>query len=57
MKGEAEMFKPSEFARMVGVSVKTLQRWDRRGVLQAHRTVTNRRYYTREDYEKAVNKK
>ncbi len=29
-------------------SVKTLQRWDRDGVLVAHRTDTNRRYYTEE---------
>ena len=27
-------------------SVKTLQRWDRDGVLVAQRTATNRRYYT-----------
>nr|WP_126581921.1 MerR family DNA-binding transcriptional regulator [Tengunoibacter tsumagoiensis] len=31
------------------VSVKTLQRWDRQGMLKAHRTATNRRYYAQED--------
>ena len=40
------IYKPNEFARLVGVSVKTLQRWDRDGVLKAHRSPTNRRYYT-----------
>ena len=41
-------YKPQEFAEMIGVSVKTLQRWDNRGKLKAYRTPTDRRYYTRE---------
>jgi len=43
-------YKPQEFAKMIGVSVKTLQRWDRDGQLTAHRTPTNRRYYTHSQY-------
>ena len=43
-------YKPKEFAELIGVSVKTLQRWDREGILNANRTPTNRRYYTREHY-------
>jgi len=43
------MYTPSEFGKKLHVSVKTLQRWDRQGVLKAHRTATNRRYYTQED--------
>ncbi|WP_149404803.1 IS607 family transposase [Dictyobacter arantiisoli] len=43
------MYTPSEFGERIRVSVKTLQRWDRQGVLKAHRTATNRRYYTQED--------
>ncbi len=43
------MYTPSEFGERIHISVKTLQRWDRQGVLKAHRTVTNRRYYTQED--------
>lgn len=35
---------------MLGVSVKTLQRWDREGVLKANRTPTDRRYYTYDQY-------
>ena len=43
-------YKPQEFAEMIGVSVKTLQRWDKGGKLKAYRTPTNRRYYTHKQY-------
>lgn len=43
-------YKPKDFAELLGVSVKTLQRWDRDGILKANRTPTNRRYYTYEQY-------
>lgn len=43
-------YKPKDFAELLGVSVKTLQRWDREGVLKANRTPTDRRYYTYEQY-------
>lgn len=43
-------YKPKDFAELVGVSVKTLQRWDRDGILKAKRTPTNRRYYTYDQY-------
>lgn len=49
------MYKPKEMAELIGVSVPTLQRWDREGVLKAHRTPTNRRYYTKEQYLKYIN--
>ena len=39
-------YKPKDFAEWLGVSVKTLQRWDREGILKANRTPTDRRYYT-----------
>lgn len=45
-------YKPKEFAELLNVSVKTLQRWDREGILKAYRTPTNRRYYTQEHYLK-----
>lgn len=35
---------------MLNVSVKTLQRWDREKTLIANRTLTNRRYYTYDQY-------
>jgi putative resolvase len=43
-------YSPKNFSRLVGVSVFTLQRWDRNGTLTAHRTPTNRRYYTHDQY-------
>lgn len=43
-------YKPKEFAKLLNVSVKTLQRWDRDKILIANRTPTNRRYYTYEQY-------
>ncbi len=37
----------AQVAKILGVTVKTVQRWDREGRLKpAGRTVTNRRYYT-----------
>ncbi len=48
------MYTVSQFAKRVGVSVKTLQKWDRIGVLPAQRTVTNRRYYTDEELARAL---
>lgn len=43
-------YKPKEFAEMIGVSVKTLQRWDRENILKAYRTPKGRRYYTEKQY-------
>ena len=43
-------YKPHEFAEMIGVSVKTLQRWDNDGKLKASRSPTDRRYYTHKQY-------
>ena len=44
------MYSTGKFAAMIGRSVKSLQVWDRTGKLKAHRTLTNRRYYTHDDY-------
>lgn len=43
------MYKPQELATKLGLSVRTLQRWDKTGKLPAKRTVTNYRYYTEDD--------
>lgn len=43
-------YKPGDFAELLGVSVKTLQRWDREGILKANRMPTDRRYYTYDQY-------
>lgn len=44
------MLKPKDMAERLGVTVRTLQRWDNEGILKAQRTPTNRRYYTEEQY-------
>ena len=49
-----KIYKPKEFSELINKSVNTLQRWDRTGILIAHRTPTNRRYYTLEDYNKVM---
>lgn len=49
-------YKPNEFAEMIGVSVKTLQRWDRNKKLIAYRTPTNRRYYIHNQYVEYMGK-
>jgi putative resolvase len=48
------MYTVSQFAKRVGVVVKTLQRWDRQGILKARRTITNRRYYTDEELARVL---
>lgn len=45
-----KFYRTGEFAEILGVSVKTLQRWDRDGRLKSKRTPTNRRYYTYDQY-------
>ncbi len=45
-----EHYKPKDFAELLNVSVKTLQRWDREGILKAKRTPSDRRYYTYDQY-------
>lgn len=52
-----QIYKLSEFAEKLNVSTKTLQRWDKSGVLVAYRNENNRRYYTSDhiaQYEKMV---
>ena len=44
------MIRLNEMAKRLNVSVKTLQRWHREGILVAKRTPTDRRYYTEDQY-------
>lgn len=44
------MIRLNDMAKRLGVSVKTLQRWDREGILIAKRNPNNRRYYTEDQY-------
>jgi putative resolvase len=48
------MYTPAQFAKRINVSVKTIQKWDRLGILPAKRTITNRRYYTDADLAAAL---
>lgn len=45
------MIKPKEMAKRLGITVQTLRNWDNNGKLKAHRTPTNRRYYTEDQYQ------
>lgn len=47
-----KIYKPQQFAQMLGVTVTTLQRWDRSGKLVAHRNPKGRRFYLHSQYEK-----
>ncbi|WP_420489203.1 IS607 family transposase [Neobacillus vireti] len=46
----------TQMSSLLNVTVKTLQRWDRDGILIANRGPTNRRFYTHEQYLKASGK-
>ncbi|CAG7651301.1 MerR family transcriptional regulator [Paenibacillus allorhizosphaerae] len=46
----ANEYKIGQFAKLIGRTVSTLQRWDRDGILVAHRTEGNRRFYTHDQY-------
>ena len=45
-----KIYNVTEFAEAIGKSVKTLQRWDRQGILTAYRSPSKRRYYTQTQY-------
>ena len=45
-----KIYNVTEFAEIIGKSVKTLQRWDREGILVAYRSPSKRRYYTHTQY-------
>lgn len=51
------ILKPKDMSQKIGVSVRTLQKWDRAGILKAYRTPTNRRYYTEAQYLQYIGKK
>lgn len=46
-------YNVTEFAKLLGVAIITLQRWDREGRLKALRTPSNRRLYTDEHLRQA----
>ena len=46
----SKIYNVTQFSNLIGIKVKTLQKWDRDGILVAYRTPTNRRYYTHAQY-------
>jgi predicted site-specific integrase-resolvase len=47
----------AEFSRLVGVNIKTLQRWDREGKLKpAYRTPGNRRMYSQDQLDELLHR-
>jgi putative resolvase len=50
-------YSPKEFGALIGRVTITLQRWDREGILKAHRTLTGRRYYTHDQYLQVIGQK
>ena len=49
------VYRPHEFAKLVGKSTSTLRRWDRDKTLVASRGAGGQRYYTDTDLQKALN--
>ena len=45
-----KIYSIGQFAEMIGKSVHTLQVWDRKGILKAYRSPSDRRYYTHSQY-------
>ena len=52
-----KIYSPREFGNLIGRTTQTLQRWDRVGILTAHRSPTNRRYYTHDQYLQVIGQK
>lgn len=52
-----KIYKPKDVSQMLGVTVNTLQRWDREGKFKASRNAANRRYYTQAQLNKFLGKK
>ena len=52
-----KIYKPKDVANLLGVTVNTLQRWDREGKFKAYRNAANRRYYTQEQLNKFLGMK
>lgn len=48
---DKQIYKPKDVAKLMGVTVKSVQRWDSEGRLIAKRTPQNRRYYTQDQID------
>lgn len=52
-----KIYKLNEMAKALNVHPQTLQRYSRLGLIPNRRTVTNRRYFLEEDYQKLMQQK
>lgn len=51
-----DILKPKDVVKILNISMKTLQRWDKDNTLPAYRNPKNRRYYTQEQIDKFLGK-
>ncbi len=50
------ILKPKDVADRLGITTRTLQTWDRKGILKAKRSPTNRRFYTEDQINQYLSK-
>lgn len=55
MKDLETILKPRDVIKILKVTEQTLINWDKKGILVANRTVTNKRYYTKEQIYEFLN--
>lgn len=48
------ILKPKDVADRLGITTRTLQTWDRKGILKAKRSPTNRRFYTEDQINQSI---
>lgn len=48
------MYKISEFASLIGVSISTLRNWDKKGILKPIKLASGHRRYTEEQLNKIL---
>lgn len=51
-----DILKPKDVVKILNISMKTLQRWDKDGTLPAYRNPKDRRYYTKEQIDQFLGK-
>lgn len=52
-----KMYSPKEASKMLGVTVTTLQSWDKKGLIKVVRTVTDRRRIPQSEIDRLLGKK
>ena len=48
------MYTTGNFAKMIGVTVKTLHNWDKNNFLKPSKVINKRRLYTHEQYKNYI---